>query len=135
MDRKTGRALAKSTIEELELFGQVEDHEPDTFTKPLIATVHSKSLGILQDARDDFSAPAEIWVYIYVRRSAGGGATTEDLLDDVTRATMRALWAAFYPHAANLQIGPSQAGVPEKPIEGKNYRMERFAVRFDDDEE
>ncbi len=135
MDRKAGRALAKSTIEGLDLFDQIESHEPERLDKPLLVTIHSKSLGMLQTARDDFSAPAEIWISIYVRRITGQGSATEDLFDDVVRATIRALFAAFYPHAANLQIGPSQAGVPDRPIDGKNYRMERFAVRFDDDEE
>lgn len=134
MKRKDGRALAKTTLEGLG-FDVVLAYEPDTLTKPLVATVHSKSLGILQDARADFSAPAEIWVSIFVRRPSGAGETVEDLLDDLTRAAMRALWIAFYAQAADLQIGPSQAGVPERPIDGKSYRIERFAVRFNDDEE
>lgn len=134
MNRKDGRSLAKSTLEDLE-FDLVEDHEPDKLAKLIMAAVHSKSLGMLQDARGDFDGPAEIWVSIYIRRAAGTGAAVENILDDLTRSSMRALWAAFYPYAANLQIGPSQAGVPNDPIDGKNYRMERFAVRFNDDED
>jgi len=135
MNRKDGRALAKTTLEDLDLFGLVESHEPDTFSGAAFAIVHSKSLGMLQDARDDFSGPAEIWVAIYVRRAAGAGAATEDTLDDLVRAAMRALWAVFYETAANLAIGPSEAGYPPKPIDGKPYRMERFAVRFSDNED
>lgn len=133
MNRKDGRALAKTTLEGLDLFDLVESHEPETFSGAAFATVHSKSLGILQDARDDFHAPAEIWVSVYVRRT--NGATAEDTLDDLVRAAMRALWGAFYATAANLQIGPSESGYPPKPIDGKAYRLERFAVRFDDDED
>lgn len=135
MNRKDGRALAKSTLETLGIFDLVERHEPDSFRGAAFATVHSKSLGLVQDARDDVSAPVEIWVSIYVRRPAGQGETTEDALDDLVRASMRALYAAFYDQAAALQIGPSESGYPPQPIDGKNYRMERFAVRFNDDDE
>jgi len=135
MDRKSGRALAVETLGDLVLFDAVYDHEPDAFEHPIVATVHAKSLGVLQDARGDFDNPAEIWVSIYVRRAPGTGASVEDLLDDLTRQAMRALRDAFYDHAANLQIGPSQSGTPQQPIGGKNYRIERFAVRFDDNED
>ena len=135
MKRKDGRALAKSTLEALGVFELVESHEPDSFRGAAFATVHSKSLGIVQDARDDFSAPVEIWVSIYVKRPAGQGAAVEDALDELVRVSMRALYAAFYDQAANLRIGPSESGYPPSPIDGKPYRIERFAVRFDDDEE
>jgi hypothetical protein len=135
MDRKTGRALAKTTLEDLELFGSVTAYEPGELTGSAFAVIHSKSLAMLQDARGDFDGPAEIWVTIYLRRASGHGADAEDALDDLVRACMRALWSAFYGEAANLQIGPSQAGVPLDPIDGKNYRMERFSVRFNDDSE
>jgi hypothetical protein len=134
MDRKSGRALAKTTLEDLGVFDQVLQSEPDTFTAPITAVVHSKSLGIVQEARGVWSSPAEIFVTIYLRRVAGGGDDTEDLLDDLTRAAIRALFAAFEPLTDNLQI-VSQAGKPERPIDGKTYRIERFAVRFNDDEE
>jgi hypothetical protein len=131
MNRKAARALAKATLEGLELFDRVEDHEPDAFSGALIATVHSKSLGYVEDARDSFSSPAEIWVSIYVRRAANSGAATEDLLDDLVRAAMRAIAAAFSPSIEQLQI-VSAAGYKD---EGKHYRAERFAVQFTDDEE
>jgi hypothetical protein len=91
---------------------------------------------MLQDARGDFDGPCEVWVTIYLRRATGQGEAAEDALDDLVRASMRALWDAFYETAANLQIGPSEAGVPKDgPIDGKAYRMERFPLRFNDDEE
>jgi hypothetical protein len=135
MDRKRGRTLAKTTLQALNLFTSVEAYEPDDFSGTALAVVHSKSLAMLQDARDDFSSPAEIWVTIYLRRAAGHGEAAEDLLDELTRASMRALWRAFYDEADSLQIGPSEAGTPKEPIDGKNYRMERFPLRFNDDED
>ena len=135
MDRKSGRALAKDTLAALGTLASVTAYEPDTFSGAAFAVVHSKSLAMLQDARGDFDGPCEVWITIYVRRETGDGADTEDDLDDLTRACMRALWNAFYGNATNLQIGPSEAGVPTKPIDGKAYRMERFPLRFNDDDE
>ncbi len=71
MNRKAARALAKSTLEGLNLFQEVFDYAPEAFTRCyLVATVQSKSLGFVQDARELFSSPAEIWVSICVRRAA-----------------------------------------------------------------
>ena len=134
MDRKTGRALAKITLTSLS-FGSVLAYEPDTFSGDSFAVIHSRSMAMLQDARDDFDGPVELWITVYVRRVAGDGADTEDTLDDLVRASMRGLWIAFYDDAPNLQIGPSEAGIPLKPPDGKNYRMERFSVRWNDDDD
>ena len=136
MDRKAGRLLAKETLEDLDLFGQIEQSEPDTLTAPLVAVVHSKGLGITQEARDVWSSQAELFVTIFVRRAPGASDAAEDLLDDLVRASMRALFEAFEPLVDKLQI-VSVAGTPPTPkgIDGKNYRMERFSVRFSDDGE
>lgn len=134
MKRDEGRALAKSTLEGLQIFDQVETFEPEVFTAARIVTIHSRSLGYIEDARESWTSPAEIWVSIYVRRASGEGATVEDLLDDLVRQSVRALAAAFSPHTEQVQIA-AVSGVPTEPIKGKNYRMERFAVRFNDDEE
>jgi len=135
VDRKAGRTLAKATLQTISGIASVTAYEPDTFAGSAFAVVHSKSLAMLQDARGDFDGPCEIWVTIYVRRQSGDGADTEDDLDDLTRSCMRALWDAFYGEAQNLQIGPSEAGIPTKPPDGKAYRMERFPVRFSDNED
>lgn len=134
MDRKAARALAKTTLQAVSGLASVTEYEPDVFSGSAFAVIHSKSLGILQDGRNDYTSPAEVWVTIYVLRAAGAGATVENSLDDLTRACMRALWTAFYTKANDLQIGPSEAGIPLKTPDGKAYRMERFALRFDDDE-
>jgi hypothetical protein len=47
---------------------------------------------------------------------------------------VRALAFAFNPLCDKVEI-VSVAGVPTDDIKGKDYRMERFAVRFNDDEE
>jgi hypothetical protein len=135
MIRKDARALAKTTLEGLGLFDSVLEYEPDTFSGAAIATVHSKSLSVTRETRDLLNVPGDIWVSVYVRRPAGSGATTEDALDDLVQAAMLALAAAFDPEVADLQIGPSETGYPPKPIDGKPYRMERFPVRFDDEQE
>jgi hypothetical protein len=136
MNRAEGRALAKSTLEGLELFDLVESFEPEVFTGARIAIIHSKGLGYVEDARDSFTSPAEIWVTIYVKRASGdsAGATVEDLLDDLVRRAVRALATAFSPYTEQLQI-TSQSGFPPKNLKGQNYRMERFAVQFNDDDE
>jgi hypothetical protein len=134
MNRTEGRALAKSTLEGLDVFDLVESFEPEVFAGARIAIIHSKGLGYIEDARESFTSPAEIWVTIYVKRTANTGATVEDLLDDLVRRAVRALATAFSPYTEQLQI-TSQSGVPTDPIKGKNYRMERFAVRFNDDDE
>jgi hypothetical protein len=135
MNRADGRALAKTTLESLELFDLVLDHEPEMLTKPVMATVCSKSFSLTEDARGLISVPAEVWVSIYVRRPTGQGSEVEAQLDDLVRASAIALAAAFRDHCEKLQIGPSQAGYPPKADGGKPYRMERFPVRFDDDYE
>jgi hypothetical protein len=134
MKRDAGRALAKATLEALAAFDQVESFEPEVFKAARIATVHSKSLGYIEDARESVTSPAEIWVTIYVRRASDEGATVEDLLDDLVRRSVRALAAAFSPYVERVEI-VTQSGIPTDPIKGKNYRMERCAVRFNDDEE
>ena len=138
MDRSSGRALAKSTLEALNIFAKVYSSEPETFGGyDPIAVVHSKSLGILQDARGDFTCPVEIFVTIYLRRERDASESDknaiEAALDSLTRSAARALWNAFYSAAANLTIGPSGTGYPPRDLDSANYRMERFAVRFDDD--
>lgn len=140
MDRTTGRTLAKTTLEGLHLFGKVFLSEPEAFDKyDPIAVVHSKSLGLLQDARDDFQAPCEIYITIYVRRERTASENEKDAieatLDRLSRTAMRTLWTAFYDAAANLQIGPSETGYANRTLDSSTYRMERFAVRFDDDTE
>jgi hypothetical protein len=140
MDRTTGRTLAKSTLTATGLFGAVYLSEPESFGgyNP-IAVVHSKSLAMLQDARGDFAGPAEIYITIYLRRMRDATDADKDAieasLDSLTRAAMRALWEAFYTAADNLQLGPSETGYPARELDSSTYRMERFAVRFDDDEE
>lgn len=133
MDRKAARALAKTTLAAVSGIGSATEYEPDVFSGSAFAVIHSKSLAVLQSDRDGYASPAEIWVTIYVLRTSTTGATVENTLDDLTRASMRALWTAFEDAANNLQIGPSEAGIPLKTPDGKAYRMERFAVRFDDD--
>ena len=140
MNRSDARALAKSTLEGLSLFKKVFLSEPESFGGyDPCAVIHSKSLALLQDARDDYAAPCEIWVTIYVRRertaSEAEKDTIEGKLDDLTRASMRSLWNAFYDDAADLQIGPSETGYPNRTFDSSTYRMERFPVRFDDDTE
>ena len=140
MDRTTGRALAKQTLEGLALFAKVFVSEPESFGGfDPIAVVHSKSLGIVQDARDDFTSPAEIFVTIYVKRLRDVSESEKDqveaTLDDLARVSLRALWSAFYGEGANVTIGPSETGYPARTFDSANYRMERFAVRFDDDQE
>lgn len=140
MDRTTGRALAKSTLQDTALFAHIFSSEPESFGGyDPIAVVHSKSLALLQDARDDFTSPAEIFVTVYVRRERTASESEKDAieekLDSLTRASMRSLWNAFYNEAANLTIGPSETGYPTRTFDSATYRMERFAVRFDDDQE
>lgn len=140
MDRATGRTLAQSTLVATGLFAKIWLSEPESYGgyNP-VAIIHSKSLGILQDARDDYTSPAEIFVTIAVRRPRDATETEKDAieasLDALTRAAMRALWAAFYDAAANLTIGPSETGYPNRVFDSSTYRIERFAVRFDDDQE
>ena len=140
MDRTTGREQAETTLTGLGIFAAILGAEPESFNgNNPVAVVHSKSLAILQDARGDFTSPAEIFVTIYVKRERTASQTDkdaiEDTLDRLTRAAIRALWNAFYEKAANLQIGPSEAGYPQRQFDDSPYRMERFAVRFDDDAE
>lgn len=134
MNRTDGRALAKATLESLTIFETVESFEPEVFEGSRLAIIHSKGLGYVEDARDSFTSPAEIWVTIYVRRAAGMGAIVEDLLDDLVRRSVRALADAFSPFTEQVQIS-AVSGVPTGQIKGKDYRMERFAVRFNDDGE
>ncbi len=137
MNRKAARALAVSHARRPQSIRPgLQDHEPNTLTPHnLVATVRSKSLGFVPDARESFTAPAEIWVSIYVRRGgSSSGAVVEDLLDDLVRTAMRALIEAFSSEDENaqFQIVPGMGGYSD---DGKHYRAERFAVQFTDDEE
>lgn len=136
MNRSDARALAKTTLEGLALFRQVYSYEPRSFGgySP-VATIHAKSLDLVEDARGLTSAGGEIWVTLYLARPEGQEAAVEDRMDDLARAAAFALAAAFSPHVAQVQIGPSQSGYPTRPLDNQTYRMERFAVRFDDDTE
>lgn len=139
MDRSSGRALAKSTLESLSLFAKVYLSEPESFGGyDPIAVVHSKSLSLIQIARDGLTYPAELFVTIYVRRMRDASEAEKDViestLDSLTRASVRALGAAFYGEVDNLQI-LSEAGYSNRDFDSATYRTERFAVRFDDDEE
>lgn len=138
MDRTTGRALAQSTLQGLGVFAKVYLSEPESFgLYDPVAVVHAKSLGILQDARDDFTCPVELFVTIYLRRARDASESDknaiEAALDSLTRSAARALWNAFYDAALNLTIGPSEAGYSARELDSATYRTERFAVRFDDD--
>ncbi len=140
MKRSVGRALAVSTLQGLNVFGKVYVSEPETFGGyDPVAVVHSKSLGITQDARGDFESTAEIYVSIYVRRPRDASETekdaVEDAIDDLSRVAQRALYDAFYDAALNITIAPSETGYPNRPLDSATYRIERFAVRFNDDEE
>lgn len=138
--RSDARALAQTTLAATGLFAKIWRSEPEAYGgyNP-VAMIHSKSLAILQDARDDFTAPAEIFVTIAMRRnrdmSEAEKDAVEDALDALSRAAMRALWDAFYDAAASLTIGPSETGYPNRVFDSGTYRIERFAVRFDDDQE
>lgn len=140
MDRTTGRTLAKSSLEALGIFAKVWLSEPETFNSyDPVAIVHSKSLGIIQDARNDFTCPVEIYITIYLRRERDTSENDKDAieaaLDSLVRSAMRALWNAFYNAALNLTIGPSEAGYSARELDSSTFRTERFAVRFDDDVE
>lgn len=141
MDRTAGRTLAKTTLEGLGLFAKVFLSEPETFGQyDPVAVVHSKSLALTQIARDEVDVPVEIFVTIYVRRAKDATEsekdTIEDTLDSLTRAAARALFDAFDAATTGLVvIGPSETGYPNRTFDSATYRMERFAVRFDDDEE
>jgi len=141
MDRATGRALAKTTLEATGLVGKAFLSMPESFGQyNPAAVIESKSLAMIQDDRDedDFTSPAEIWVNLFLRRPREATETEKDAiefqLDTLTRAAMRALYSAFFDEAANLVIGPSTAGYPNREFDSSAYRVERFAIQFDDDD-
>lgn len=138
MDRTTARALAKTTLEGLSLFGKVFLSEPESFGGyDPVAVVHSKSLGIVLDVRDDTRLPTELYVTIYVKRARdlneADRDAVEETLDSLSKAAALALWSAF--DVRGLVIGPSDTGYPQRQFDNTPYRLERFAVRFDDETE
>lgn len=141
MDRAAGRALAKTTLEGLGVFAKVFLSEPETFAgyDPL-AVIHSKSLALTPIARDEVDLPVEIWVTIYVKRLRGASESEKDqieaILDDLARTAARALFEAFDSATGGLvTIGPSEAGYSPRTFDNATYRLERFPIRFDDDQE
>jgi hypothetical protein len=139
MDRTTARTLAKTTLEATNLFAKVFLSEPESFGGyDPAAVVHSKSLAIAIDVRDDdVLLPTELYVTIYKQRPRDALEATKDAIeaqiDSLTLAAMRALWTAF-DDARGLVIGPSETGYPQREFDSNPYRLERFPLRFDAEE-
>ena len=134
MDRTTARTLAKTTLVATGLFGKVFLSEPESFGGyDPVAVVHSKSMAIAQDTRDDTLQPTEIYVKRPRDASESDLDAIEAALDDLTHDAMLELWDAF-DAARGLTIGPSETGYPQREFDNTPYRLERFAVRFDNEE-
>ena len=73
MNRTEARQLAKTTLEGLGLFAHVYQSEPETFGGATpVAVLHSKSLAVALDTRDDTVLPCEFYLTIYVARPRDG---------------------------------------------------------------
>lgn len=141
MDRTEARTLAKTELQNLALFAKVFLSEPESFNgNTPVVVVHSKSLAIQDDTRDDAPLPTEFYVTIYIRRPRDATESEKDAieaqLDGLTLAAMRALYTAFIEASPRgLAIGPSETGYPQREFDNNPYRLERFAVRFANEEE
>lgn len=140
MDRTTARTLAKTTLQGLSIFGKVFLSEPESFGGyDPIAVVHSKSLAIQDDTRDDTLLPTEFYVTIYVKRPRDASESEKDAIeaqiDSLSLSSMRALYDAFLDaNPRDLAIGPSETGYPQREFDSNPYRLERFPVRFSQEE-
>ena len=133
MNRSAARALTVSTIDALDLFDHVLGYEPDSFLdldepRQAVACVYAKSLEVVNQALRLYDTPCELWVQVYLERTAGSEAAIEAQLDALIPAAMSALWALDDV----LAIDGSSAGYTTRPRDKLAYRVERFAVRFDD---
>lgn len=139
MDRTEGRQLAYDTLVALpHAFAKGFMSEPETFgSYNPVFVVHSKSLAIGFDTRDDTVLPTEFYVSIYVARPRDASEADKDAIeaqiDALTKASMRALWAAI--DARELTIGPSEMGYPPRSLDSMTYRVERIPIRYVDDTE
>lgn len=142
MNRNDARALAQATLEATGSYVAVYNHEPGSFGgQSPVATVHSKSLGLQDFSHGEVQFTGEVAVSIYVVRGTEqddtDGEAVEDQLDELVRAAMLELRTAFLNAGVlgEFTITPSGSGYPPKPLDGKIYRMERFAVPFDSQED
>ena len=138
MNRSEARALAKATLQGMNAFAQVYDHEPLSFNgQSPVATAHSKSLGIMGFAHGEIAIAGEIVVTLYFFRKADPadtkGAVIEERLDTLTLDAMLAVRTAFIAADPEVEvnISPSVSGYAP-PLDANVYRMERFAVPFED---
>lgn len=135
MNRTEARTLAKTTLEGLGLFAHVYLAEPETFGGATpVAVLHSKSLAVALDTRDDTVLPSEFYLTIYIARPRDGDRdAVEAALDALGRAAVLAIWEAF-GDIRDLDIRPSETGYPMRTFDNVPHRMERWAIGFTDEE-
>lgn len=136
MDRKAGRALAKTTLEGLNIFQAVWQGAPDKFggVSP-VALVSSRSIDLTPDARALYEITNGITVSIYVKREKDGAGAAEDLLDDLALTVVEALHAtdAFQIDASSA--GPDAGNLRDVDGNGVIYRVERIPLTVLDEHE
>lgn len=126
MLRKDARALAKATLEGLDLYQTVFSGPARKFggVSP-VATLYSAALE-LQLTRGG-GHPSLITLSIYKVYPEGEEEATEDAFDDLVLASLTALKAAGFTLVNPTTAAPG--GAPLRLIDGKLYRAEQMTLR------
>jgi hypothetical protein len=131
MDRKAARALAKTTLDALNVFTAVLHGAPDKFGgRSPIAIISSRSLQLIDDARALYTVENGLTVSIYVVREPGEApaAAAEDLLDDLALLTATALHMTGRFQLETSSAAPESGNLRDVDQNGKLYRVERIPL-------
>lgn len=128
LSRKDGRALAKQTLEGLNLFDHVFVGAPDSFGgKRTVALIYSSGSALNHITREMYEAVGGFVVAIFVPRDTGKESEAEDTLDELATAAMLALVVID-----DFLVGQSDANplaaARNTNIDGVIYRVERIPV-------
>lgn len=138
MDRKAARALAKTTLQGLNVFTAVLQGAPDKFAgRSPIAIISSRSLRLLDVARELYTVENGLTVSIYVRRDSGeaAAAAAEDLLDDLALLSATALHTSGFFELETSSAAPDAGNLRDVDRNGVLYRVERIPLIVLDEHE